>query len=85
MPPNSRFDYEAYHKDIREGVPRSVIDRKMKKLEYYTTKPKPPKPPKDAIVDVEHYEYDVKRYGKKYAESMREMGIYRYRRHRDFW
>lgn len=43
-PKGSRFDWDAYYKDIDNGIPFSVQMEKHKKGLYTTTKPLPEKP-----------------------------------------
>jgi hypothetical protein len=79
-PKGTRFDWDAYYKDIENGI--NVMDQvhKCERGEYYTTKPADPKwweLPIDTVVDVERYEHDRKTYGEDLANMYKKIGSYR--------
>lgn len=73
-PKGTRFDWDAYKKDIENGIGCMEQLRKQERGGYWTTKPLP------EIVDIERYEYDKKRYGAETAECWKQKGYYRYKR-----
>ena len=80
LPKGSRFDWDAYWKDIEDGMDCMTQLKKCERLEYYTTNPQKPKwweLPLDTVVDVERYENDKKRISERYAEHNRQLGEYR--------
>lgn len=80
IPKGARFDWDAYWKDVREGLTTQEQLKKKENLEYWTTKPESPKwydLPLDTVVDVERYEQDKALYPKE-AERKRKRGDYRY-------
>lgn len=80
LPKGTRFDWEAYWKDIENGMDSQTQLKKRKKGGYYTTKPAQPKwweLPLDIIIDTERYEYDKRVIGEEYAEYSRKHGGYR--------
>lgn len=79
IPKGARFDWDAYWKDVREGLTTQEQLKKKENLEYWTTKPESPKwyeLPLDTVADVERYEQDKALYPKE-AERKRKLGAYR--------
>ena len=86
VPQDKNFDWRAKIQDEVDGVPKSVVDRKMKNNEYYTKDAPAFKiHSADTIVDVEHYEYDKQHFGESYAERMRNIGRYAIKRPKSSW
>lgn len=80
IPKGARFDWDAYWKDVREGLTTQEQLKKKENLEYWTTKPESPKwyeLPLDTVADVERYEQD-KALSPRLAEQWRKTGHYRY-------
>lgn len=79
-PKGTRFDWDAYWKDVENGMDCMTQLRKRERGEYMTTKPAPPKwyeLPYDTVVDVDRYQHDQEYYGKYVAEIWRKTGEYR--------
>ena len=79
-PKGTRFDYDAYWEDVRNGIGAMEQVKKIERGEYYTTKPKPIDwwdLPLDTIVDVERYEHDKQVYGEHIVTTWRSNGRYR--------
>jgi len=70
-PANRRFDWDAYWKDVENGM--SVTDgiKKQKRGDYWTTKPE------NNLVDIERYEHDKKYFGEECADGWRKNGYYK--------
>jgi hypothetical protein len=78
-PKNTRFDYDAYNEDIRNGITSKKQLEKIKRGEYNTTMPRKEKP--DSIyglVDIKRYNRDKEKFGKDIAEQWRRCGFYMY-------
>lgn len=77
VPPNSRIDWEAEDHDRQAGMSWDERQKKWKRNEYWTTKPKE-KPveviPK--VVDYKRYLKDKEQLGETYAERRRDFGEY---------
>ena len=79
-PKGTRFDWDAYYKDIENGIGAMEQVRKCQSGGYITTKPATPKwyeLPLETIVDVERYEHDKKIYSESTVKRWRELGLYR--------
>ena len=79
-PQGTRFDWDAYWEDVRNGMTSVEQIKKRQRGGYLTTKPKPPEwyeLPLDTVVDTERYENDKKQYGESVAEQWRKTGSYR--------
>lgn len=78
-PRGTRFDWDAYYKDIENGIDPMKQLKKRKAGGYMTTKPKAePKEVIPGVVDIKRYEYDKKVYGEEFAEAWRKNGSYKY-------
>lgn len=80
-PKGTRFDWEAYWEDIKNGMSTTEQIKKRERGGYMTTKPAPPKIydlPLDAIVDEARYKHDKETYGETITENWRKNGHYRY-------
>ena len=78
-PKGTRFDWDAYYKDIENGMDFKTRLRKRQKGGYNTTEPAVPVPdhPTEDIVDIARYAYDLKTQGAHYVELGRSIGSYR--------
>lgn len=82
-PKGTRFDWDAYYKDIENGIGAMEQVRKCERGGYITTKPEPPKwyeLPMDTVVDEARYKHDKETYGERIAETWRKNGSYRYKK-----
>jgi hypothetical protein len=82
-PKGTRFDWDAYWEDVRNGVGTMEQVRKRERGGYMTTKPAPPSIYNlslDTIIDVERYQRDKKAYGDAIVETWRKNGHYKYKR-----
>ena len=80
VPKGTRFDWDAYYKDIENGISAMEQVRKRQRGGYMTTKPATPKwyeLPLDTVVDTKRYKHDKEVYGEHIAESWRKNGQYR--------
>lgn len=78
-PKGTRFDWEAYWKDVESGMPAMEQVRKRQRGGYMTTKQLPDNTiPENKIVDVKRYEHDKREYGEEIAEINRQNGSYTY-------
>ena len=77
-PKGTRFDWDAYNRDIANGMDCMTQLKKRKAGGYMTTTPLPENPPIDRVVDVERYERDKKLYGEDLTELHRKAGDYNY-------
>lgn len=80
VPANQRFDYDAYWKDVEDGMSVAETNKKHERGEYYTTTQKPLnwwELPLDTIVDTARYENDKKIFSSDLLEKMRIRGEYR--------
>lgn len=78
-PKNTRFDYDAYNEDIRNGITSKKQLEKIKRGEYNTTVPLREKP--DSIyglVDIKRYNRDKEKFGEDIVEQWRKSGFYMY-------
>ena len=79
-PEGTRFDWDAYYEDVRNGMTTMQQIEKEKRGGYYTTKPKTPEwyeLPMETVVDEARYKHDKEVYGDYIAESWRKNGKYR--------
>ena len=79
-PKGTRFDWDAYYKDIENGMTTMEQIKKRQNGGYNTTKPAEPKwyeLPIDTVVDTKRYEHDKAKYGEEMAEMWRKNGSYR--------
>ena len=79
-PKGARFDWDAYYKDIANGMSTMEQIKKRQRGGYITTKPDLPKwyeLPIDAVIDTKRYEHDKATYGEYIAEAKRKNGVYR--------
>ncbi len=74
-PKGTRFDWDAYYADIRNGIKIEDQMKKLKRCGYDTTKPEPKK---NNLLDRKRYEYDKRVYGKTIASIRRKNGTYRH-------
>ena len=80
VPKGTRFDWDAYYKDIENGISVTEQIKKIQAGGYNTTKPATPKwyeLPMDAVVDIERYEHDKKIYSESTVRHWKEIGSYR--------
>ena len=70
-PTGTRFDWDAYWKDIENGMTTMEQIKKRERGGYNTTEPL------NIVVDVERYKRDKKNFGETFAENQRERGSYR--------
>lgn len=80
-PKGTRFDWDAYWEDVRNGMTSVEQIKKRQRGGYLTTKPKSPEwheLPMDTVVDTKRYEHDKVTYGENIAETWRKNGSYRY-------
>ena len=77
-PPNQRFDYEAYQKDIMSNMGIMEQNEKIKRGGYYTTKPIEKN--YTDVVDVQMYDHDWEVYGAERTEMLRRDGFYKRKR-----
>lgn len=80
VPKGTRFDWDAYWKDVEDGMSTIEQIEKRKRGDYMTTKPAAPKwyeLPMDTVVDIKRYEHDKEIYGERMTESWRKNGQYR--------
>ena len=76
-PKGTRFDWDAYWKDVENGMPAMEQVRKRQRGGYMTTEPLPePKEIIPKVVDMKRYQHDKKRYGEAIAEVNRKCGMY---------
>ena len=76
-PKGTRFDWDAYWKDIENGMPCMEQVRKRERGGYMTTKPLPtPKETIPMVSDIKRYEQDKELYGEETAEFFRKCGFY---------
>lgn len=76
-PKGTRFDWDAYWKDIKNGMSCTEQVRKRQRGEYMTTKPLPaPKEVIPKVVDIKRYNHDKEVYGEAIAEVWRKCGSY---------
>ena len=78
-PANMRFNWDAYWKDIENGI--SVMDqiKKQERGGYYTTKPLPEKKEViEGVLDMERYQHDLDVCGEEMTEIRRKNGVYKY-------
>lgn len=66
---NLRFDWEAYNRDIQDGVDCQTQMAKLKNGAYMTSEP-------CKVIDLERYYYDLKVYGREVVERKRRDGEY---------
>ena len=84
-PKGTRFDWDAYYKDIENGITCREQIKKQQQGGYYTTKPIPVGRneyghlPYNAIVDVEAYEQEKAMYGEEIVNDWANQGRYRYK------
>ena len=79
-PPNTRFDWDAYWNDVKNGISTTEQIKKRERGGYLTTTPKQSEwweLPIDTIVDVNRYQRDKDTYGDYVAEMWRKNGSYR--------
>lgn len=79
-PKGTRFDWDAYYKDIENGMDTMEQVRKRQSGGYNTTQPATPKwyeLPLNTVVDVERYKHDKKIYSESTVKYWRELGLYR--------
>lgn len=77
----TRFDWDAYWEDIRNGMSTMEQIKKRERGGYMTTKPTPPDVfdlPLDTVIDEDRYKRDKMTYGDSIAETWRKNGHYRY-------
>jgi hypothetical protein len=82
-PKGTRFDWDAYWEDIRNGMTIMEQIKKRERGGYLATKPTPPQwhdLPLDAVVDTERYKHDKELYGENIVENWRKCGRYRYKK-----
>lgn len=81
-PKGTRFDWDAYQKDIENGIGAMEQVRKRQSGGYMTTAPLPTPPASPAaindVVDIKRYQYDKRVYGEAFAEVNRKNGSYKY-------
>lgn len=79
-PKGTRFDWDAYWKDIDNGMTTQEQIKKRQCGGYNTTKPllDTRNLPLNTVVDTKRYEHDKETYGKTIVEVWREGGAYRY-------
>lgn len=78
-PKGTRFDWDAYWKDVNDGMGTMQQVRKRQSGGYTTTAPLPEKqPPIDGVVDVKRYQHDKMVYGEAITEMNRQNGSYKY-------
>ena len=79
VPKGTRFDWDAYYEDIKNGMDHKTQLKKRQRGGYNTTKPAVPVPdkPTEDIVDIARYAYDLKTHGAYYVELGRSIGSYR--------
>ena len=76
----TRFDWDAYQRDVDAGVSPSERSRKRLRGDYDTTAPAPLQwweLPLDTVVDTARYEADKKIYSPELLQRFREEGEYR--------
>lgn len=74
VPKGIYFDWDAYWKDIENGMGIQEQIKKRQRGGYMTNNPKYAY---DALNDVERYERDKAKYGVETAESWRKQGHYK--------
>lgn len=78
-PKGTRFDWDAYQKDIEDGIGAMEQVRKRQSGGYMTTAPLPTPPAAiNDVVDIKRYQYDKRVYGETFAEVNRKNGSYKY-------
>lgn len=76
-PKGTRFDWDAYWDDVKNGIPAMEQVKKRQSGGYTTTKPLPePKEVIPKVVDMKRYEHDKKLYGEAITEVNRKYGMY---------
>lgn len=79
IPANAHFDYDAYNKDIKNGMSHEAMVRKRQARAYWTTEPE------NLIVDRERYEHHCKVFGKETADGWVKNGFYKIKMDRSQW
>lgn len=77
-PKGTRFDWDAYQKDIENGIGAMEQVRKCQSGGYMTTAPLPTPATINDVVDIKRYQYDKRVYGEAIAEVNRKNGSYKY-------
>lgn len=77
-PANVRFDWDAYRKDIENGIGAMEQIKKRERGDYYTTKPLTHGENLEDVLDVERYRHDLKVFGESLTEGWRKNGMYKY-------
>lgn len=85
-PKGTRFDWDAYWKDVKNGMTCMEQVKKRQNGDYMTINPLPQKPiipkwyevPTDTVIDTKRYEHDKELYGEEIVEVWRKHGSYRY-------
>ena len=72
-PKGQRFDWDAYWKDIEDGIDIEEQLKRRKRGYYLTTEPI------NDLVDIERYEHDKDVYGEDVANKWKVYGYYRYK------
>lgn len=80
-PEGTRFDWDAYWKDVHNGISCMAQIKKQERGGYWTTEPLPEKrvidaPIPDDVVDVETYKHDREIFGEENVEKFRKCGLY---------
>lgn len=76
-PKGTRFDWDAYWEDVKNGTSCMEQVRKCEHGGYMTTKSLPkPKEIIPKVVDVKRYQHDKQLYGETTAEMWRICGYY---------
>lgn len=66
---NLRFDWDAYNRDIQNGVDSKMQIQKLRSGAYQTTAPY-------TVIDLERYYYDLNIYGKEFVDRKKRDGEY---------
>lgn len=78
-PANTHFDWDAYWKDVRNGIGAMEQVKKRERGDYYTTKPLPKQEELiEGVVDMEKYQHELSIYGEEIVETWRRNGRYKY-------
>lgn len=72
-PKGARFDWDAYWKDIENGIEPMEQIKKREKGGYYTTEPE------NDLVDIDRYNKHLQQFGQEVAEKWRKQGFYKYK------
>lgn len=75
---NTRFDYDAFCKDIDNGMSATDQIKKRKNGGYMTDDPLPSNMNFNNVVDIKRYLNDKNVYGEIAAEMWRKNGNYKY-------